>query len=434
MKRVFLILLLLPLAGWSDPAFRAGVAVRDITPEKPIPMWGYSVRHDLPGKAALDPLMAQALVLELGGKRLALVSLDLGRAPTAKSTARIRAAAAAQAAIDRVLLCASHTHHGPVLELVDEPGKGQGKHDDAVDYVRRLEDTIVETIVEAAGKLVEARVGWASSETALNRNRQWKPTPRPVDPELFVLRVDNIEGNPLAVLVNFAAHPTIHSLFDMRWSAEWPGAMRRVVEMEFGAPCLFAQGAAGDMSPVADGKERSIEAFGWKMAAAVLPLVKSIETKVPSTSELLAEHNTFRFKTRLDFNDAFAINVLQRAFFPELVAMLDEVEDNTIQPEMTVLLLNKELALVTASGEFFCQHAKRLKAESPAKETIFLGYCNGHHMYFPTREALEMGGSSTEPAMAWAEAGAGEAMTEWALGAIEALNAEAPQPVATKEH
>src|SRR5438094_8958927 len=95
-------------AGW-----RAGASKCDITPPTGFAMWGYGARKDAASVGVRDRLLARALVLEGDGKRIALVGLDLGRAPTRESTARIEAALK-ESRIDAVFLVGSHTHHGPV--------------------------------------------------------------------------------------------------------------------------------------------------------------------------------------------------------------------------------------------------------------------------------------------------------------------------------
>ncbi len=95
--------------------------------------------------------------------------------------------------------------------------------------------------------------------------------------------------------------------------------------------------------------------------------------------------------------------------------LAQEAVDDKIRPEMTTLLLNRELALVAASGEFFSQHANSLKQRSRADETFFIGYCNGHHMYFPTIEGAAEGGYGADPTVSWVELGAGERMINQAL-------------------
>src|SRR5947207_12581687 len=85
----------------------AGAAKVDITPPTGYPMWGYGARHDLPSHGVLDPLHARALVLTAGKERIALVSLDLGRAPTRQSTAAIRARVKEGAGIEHIFLVGS---------------------------------------------------------------------------------------------------------------------------------------------------------------------------------------------------------------------------------------------------------------------------------------------------------------------------------------
>ena len=73
------------------------------------------------------------------------------------------------------------------------------------------------------------------------------------------------------------------------------------------------------------------------------------------------------------------------------------------------------------SGEFFCNHANRLKSRSYVAHTFFFGYCNGHSMYFPTIEAAAEGGYGAAPGVSLAEVGAGEQMMDRALFNIDLL-------------
>ena len=74
----------------TNPVFNVGVARRDITPKEPLPMWGYGARHDFLSKGTLDPLYATALAIQAGTNKLAIVGLDLGRAPSEQSLQNIR--------------------------------------------------------------------------------------------------------------------------------------------------------------------------------------------------------------------------------------------------------------------------------------------------------------------------------------------------------
>ena len=232
----------------AEGKFRAGVAQIDVTPTKPMPMWGYGARHDLLSRGMRDPLYAKAVVIEAGDSRLAIVGLDLGRSLGEPHFSRIREAVKKESHVDHIMMSGSHTHHGPVLELKDAPGQGRGKFDDAVAYVGELEKKLIQVINDAASKLQDAKIGWSSAQVDMNRNRHSKREPKPRDTELAVIRLDDSAGKPIAIVVNFAAHPTMLAGTDLRWSAEYPGAMMRFVESKMDTKCIFMQGSAGDMS------------------------------------------------------------------------------------------------------------------------------------------------------------------------------------------
>lgn len=403
----------------ADDAFQVGYAERDISPPAGLPMWGYGARHDLPSEGTKDPLHAKIVVIEAGDDRMAIVGLDLGRSPTFRSMAIIREGAR-KSGVNHVLLVGSHTHHGPVLELIDEPGLGQGKFDNAIAYVADLERNLIEGIHEASNKLVPAKIGWASENVPYNRNRQSKKPDKPTDPELAVIRFDDLDDKPIAILVNFAAHPVWADIMDRRWTTDWPGYMQSTVETDTGTPTMFLQGAAGDMSPNGQGV-KGFEALGEMIGKKVVEINEGLVTKVPESPSIQEIEEGFEFESRVALHNPVIQGLLKQAFFPEMMAMLVEIPDNIVRPRMSTVLLNGNLALVGASGEFFCAHANRLKAESKAEETFFLGYCNGHQMYFPTREAIEEGGYGADEAVSWVSPGAGESMIDKALENIEAL-------------
>src|SRR6185436_4078408 len=176
----------------SSSAFKAGAARRDVTPKEPVPMWGYGTRHDALSTGILDPLYAAALVIQAGTNKLAIVGLDLGRSPAEGSLQKIRKRIKAEAGIDYSFISGSHTHHGPVLELTDEPGKGKGKFDASIRYYKEMEDGIAGAIIEANGKLAPAKMAIGSVRLEnFNRNRHTKFEPKPSDRDLGVMRFDD---------------------------------------------------------------------------------------------------------------------------------------------------------------------------------------------------------------------------------------------------
>jgi neutral ceramidase len=393
--------------SFAADQLRAGAASADITPSVGFPMWGYAARKDLPSVGVIDPLRARALVLEVGDERLAIVSLDLGRAPTRAHAAAIRERLRS-AGINHVMLVATHTHHGPVLELDTWP-------DATNPYTKQLDQKLGDLILAAARDLKPARWGAASGETQLNRNRQSKRPDAPVDRTLTVVRVEGLDGKPIAHLANFAAHPTMTDAKDRRFSADYVGAMAAVMEGETKAPCLFLQGAAGDLSTRPPAGVRGPTEFGRKLAEQVLGLAKSIRCETSKSPSLRVAEEEFTFKPRLDVSNPIVKAAFSNAFFPELVAAYEREYHDGVQPTMTVAVLDGNLGLVGVSGEFFCGHALSLRRRARLEHLLFCGYCNDYQQYFPTIEAATEGGYGTAPPVSMAEIAAGERMTDRAL-------------------
>ena len=403
------------LAAALPPDFGAGFARRDITPEEPVPMWGYAARRDALSEGALDPLYADALVIRAGGVKLAIVGLDLGRSPGEESLVRIRQRIREKAGIVWSLLAASHTHHGPVLELTNQPGKGQGRFDAALRYYRRLEDGIVEAVLEADARIAPARLAAGAIRLeGFNRNRHSKREAPPVDRDLAVLRLDDADGKPIALLVNFAAHTTMLPATLLKFSADWVGALKETIRREFGAGAIFVQGAAGDLSVNAAGTKDYLN-YGEALAQRALELARQLAPQSPETASLEFREERLRFDARMDLANPLVRTLLGQAFFPELVANYGDEYSEGVRPRLSVALLNRRIPFVAVSGEVFCAHALHLKQRLRAGPLIFFGFTNGYHQYFPTIEAVAEGGYGTEPPVAPAEIGAGERVMDAAL-------------------
>jgi neutral ceramidase len=390
----------------SADGLKAGAAKVEITPPTGHAMWGYGSRHDQPSEGVLDPLHARALVLSTGSEKIAIVSLDLGRAPTRQSTAAIHAKVK-DAGIEHIFLCGSHTHHGPVLELDDWP-------DAKTSYVRGLEKKLADLILEANKALKPARLGVASKEVPFNRNRQSKRDDKPVDQELLVLRVEGTDGKPIATAVNFAAHATMTSEKVRKFSADYPGALAALVEKETGAPCLFLQGAAGDLS-TNPGDNAGPEKFGQALGREALALAKKIKCEDSTQPTLTVNEEDFAFKSRIDLSNVLLRRMYETAFFPKLVEFYEREYREGVRPHLTVALLDGRLGFVGVSGEFFCGHSLSLKRRARLDHLLFLGYCNDYQQYFPTIEAAAEGGYGADPTMSPAEVGAGERVIDRAL-------------------
>jgi Neutral/alkaline non-lysosomal ceramidase, N-terminal len=399
-------MVVLPTAASAED-LRAGAAKTVITPPVGYPMWGYAARHDAPSTGVLDPLHARAVVLAADGKGIAFISLDLGRAPTRSSMATIRKQVKQTADVDHIFIVGSHTHHGPVLETESWP-------DPKTPYVRELEAKLISLITTAAKELKPARLGLAAKDVNLNRNRHSRRADKPVDRELIVVRIEDMESKPIAHLVNFAAHPTMIEAKDRRFSADYPGVMAGLVEKESGAPCLFLQGASGDLS-ANPGAASGYQKFGAALGREVLGLAKPIRCEIGKELTVKVRERDFQFAKRIDLDNPVVRAALSYAFFPEIVDFYAREYKDGIRPHLTTALIAGKIGVVGVSGEFFCSHALSLKRRARLEHLLFLGYCNDYQQYFPTIEAVSEGGYGTGIEVSPVELGAGERIIDRAL-------------------
>ena len=151
----------------------------------------------------------------------------------------------------------SHTHAAGLmgLERKDLPGG------DLIEpYLNDLATKISELIRESKGCCVPASIVYGQGKCSLAQNRDYFDAERgryvcgynpngATDDTVMVGRVTADTGSLIATFVNYACHPTTLAWENTLISPDYPGAMREVVEGATHAPCLFIQGASGDIGP-----------------------------------------------------------------------------------------------------------------------------------------------------------------------------------------
>jgi len=412
---------------FTVPTLKAGVGKVDITPPQGQRMWGFAARVS-PATGTLDPLWARVLVLEVGEKRLALVALDLGRPFGPASLARLREGVKKSSGISYVLLLASHTHSGPVIKDEYPPGSTPLWESIAIEKIARAIDAAHEQAEEArlgAGH-GSAYIGHNRRRTNLDGTIAWFdrnltriPT-SPVDPTVSVLRVDTLEGRPLAILVNYACRPVIFGADNLDYSADFPGVMARRVEQTFGGQpvCFFLQGASADinpyyaLTPVEEDAGRWRDWTGERLGHEAARVAEGIEAKPDTEASLEFAEDLMTFHPRWDAGK-----------LREALSRYGEVflEDFAPTPReewhlpVAAVLLNKRIAFMAVPGEAFVEFQINWRDRCPVRDAFFLGYANGYFGHFPTIQAASEGGYGDAEAVAWVEVGTGERMVDHAL-------------------
>lgn len=409
----------------GNPNLEAGAAIADLTPPPGIQMWGYSNPEQI-STGTRDPLYSKAVVLRVGEATIGLISMDFGRMPPRPICDGVRATVRAQG-IDDVIFCATHTHSGPIMELPELP------------HLTGMESALAGLLAEAAGRMEPVRLGVGKATLDIAHNRRvvidgqcwmrWRNLEKlpssPVDRELTAIQLESLAGKPVATLVQYACHPVIFASDNTEYSADWCGAMCREVQQHTGAPCLFLQGAAGDINPYFDkmsleeGAVAAVGAEGNKAAQAVFSALKAVEWQAPAENVLAFERSVVEVGVRYDLEDAGQVAILKQAYsrlYEVYVAGLGK----SLPLPLDTLVLQNSVALSFYPGEPFVQFQLDMKSRSTLAHNLLCGYANEFHIYLPTVQAAIIGGYGASAAT-YAGVGAGEKLLAESLTQIGRL-------------
>jgi hypothetical protein len=269
-----------------------------------------------------------------------------------------------------------------------------------------------------------------------------------IDPQVFVARIDDLEGYPLAAIVGYTMHPTTLGPANRLISPDWPGHLKRTVEDLTGATCLFMQGATGNVGPGPEGFTDDVSVVrklgalvGCEAARVFLhlhlppvefrheriwesgaplgkwmavplpepdPVVRVIERSValplreqPPLAE--AEARVAEAQRRLDELKAAgapAAEIEAATFVTKRANMaLSRARTyggKTVFPVAVHALQIGPAVFVGTEGEPFAEIGLAIKERSPFPWTWFGGYTFGWAGYIPTAEEYPRGGYEVE--------------------------------------
>jgi neutral ceramidase len=439
---------------------QAGVSKVNIDPPIGIPHQNWGSATHIVAKG-IDPagMFIHALVLSDGRQRFALVDIDAG-ATAGMADAAKRASAATGIPVEHIRIGASHTHAGPSLSRAKGPvGADLTQYEQMMNSHRAIvADKLVSAVVEANSRLRPAHAYGMVGTGSININRRFRgalDADNPpaaglnfkefVDRELPVIRIDNAEGKPYAILVNFQAHGTVLAYENQIVSPDWIGSMRNTVEANLpGATCLYFQGAAGNQGPIEGysgdlelahrlGNILGLEAAAVSMRISTVKREPKFEGYTESTA--LQARQPYRVLGPNDATLKYASKVLtlpRRQYTKEdidrMVRLTADAErrmaavraagsdwdksqaaarhrrwasllerykqpanPEPVQLEVAVLRIG-DMALVLTNGELFAEIGAAVKKASPFAVTLFCGY--GSHTgggYMPTTAEYAFG-------------------------------------------
>jgi hypothetical protein len=219
---------------------KVGASTRVITPDPLLPVSG-GLGMPSPVQEKRGDLTARALVFEQGDTRVAIASLDLIGFPMVLGN-RVRAKVP-QIPARNIMIGSTHTHSAP--DCYGFPD-GKGGHTGDLDYMDQVCNLTAEAIGEALANLQPASIRVATDE-ARGKIAYNYYAPDLYDRRMSVIQALDLQGKPIATLVNYAIHPEVLGTDVGILSPDLIGPLCDRLESQTGGMAIFMNGAQGGM-------------------------------------------------------------------------------------------------------------------------------------------------------------------------------------------
>jgi hypothetical protein len=466
--RSFFVLVLISLVvqgcvhsdGRKEPGgagLRIGAAEVDITPPAGHRMAGYFDERLSTGTH--DPLKAKAIVIRQGKEEIAMVFCDLvGLSLNVTTNARTRASKLTGIPVTNIVMCATHSHTGPLFDDVrryyfhEAAMAKYGKDEkEAIYYPDFLVAKLVEVVQAARAKSHPAmlKVGIGKQENlAFNRRYHMKNgkvafnpgqlNPNivrpagPTDSDVGILLAEDKNGKPFAGATVFAMHSD--TVGGTEYSADYAYFIQQTLRQAYGENFIsaFGAGTCGDINHI---NVKVKEAFkGFENAERLgSTLGKTVLASSNELHEVTRPSLAVRSRTILTQLQDVSPEELADAkskvdklgdpktdFMVKVVAVkrLDIARKGKFWPmEVQVFRLDADTAIVCLPCEIFVELGLAIKAASPFKKTIVISICNDRPSYVPTIKAF--GEGSYEITNSRVKPGTGERLVATAVDLLK---------------
>ena len=383
-----------------------------------------------------DELHVRGVVIDNGKARIAMATVDSCAVPRAIfDRAKEMIAEHTSIPASHILLSATHSHSAPaathLFQCQADPK-----------YTDLLAVKIADCIRLSVARLQPARVGFGTGrEERLVFNRRFYMTPGtippdpfgrttdrvlmnppagspnidrpagPTDPEVAVLAIESMDGNPIAIYASYALH-YVGGVSAGHISADyfgaWAESMLRLAGKQF-VPIL-ANACSGNINGV-NFRSQPVKASPYVQMRKYADILAAESFRVWRTLdfsddiELGAFIEELTFETRLPPRDD--VDAARRLLGSKKGPYADRAE---IYARETLLLAAEypqrvktfvqamkigRMGVATYPGEAFVELGLDAKAKSPFKTTMMVELANDYRGYLPTVEGFELGGYET---------------------------------------
>lgn len=439
---LFILFLMVPPA--KADSLHVGAAAIDIPADDSMDMAGGILPWKAQGQEG--KLRSSAVVLELGGTRIAIVSCDVlfvQRDFADRAAAEIEKKTGIPAS--NILIHATHTHSAPSATRVHGYQRDnkfvEGLTQSIIDSVVAANDNVKKNgDVELLFRLGEESSVGQNSRLLLSDGTIFWVGPRddavrptgPFDPELPVLSFVTAEKKaPIATIFNHSTH-TIGTRGQMKRSPAFYGLAAQELEADHGGTYVFLEGASGSTHNLNLNADEMVTRIKKAVERALVsaqphPVTRLVAIKEPfefrirlfdetAEEEAVRNYLTRRYKNPQDVETVSGVFRTQRQ---EIAPHRGEKRTTWIQ---TILI--GDIAIVGIPAEFFTVLGQEIKRQSPFRYTYVAELSNDWVGYVPDEEGFRLGGYQVWTGHhSYCEPGTGERIVQTAVKQLQSLKA-----------
>jgi len=401
--------------------FEIGVSRTDITPTYPVRMTGYGVRRNV-FDSVEQKLWAKALVLGQKGKpTMVWITLDLIGIPGFFADALYARLVKKIGLKDRgqLVVSTTHTHNGPetgVLVNIFGVTPSPNQLADVKLYRDDLLDKLEKLVIDAYALKAPGKLSWAVDQVTFAVNRRvleggkWKDfgeTPNgPVDHDLPVLRVTDLNGKLVALLINYACHGTTLLPEHNFIHGDWMGATQEMIEKKYpGATAMVAIGCGGDANPSPRGEFEYVNQHAVMITDKIDKLLQTDKftalNNIPVGKMKKVELTFAHVPDAKELVEQSNLEGARGLYARSSLSILAEGGSisSTMSYPVQVWSFGNQLAIVFLGGEVVVDYSLRIKREFMKEKIWVNAYSNDVSTYIASKRLFNEGGYEVDGSM-----------------------------------
>lgn len=370
----------------------------DVSPTAGVKLGGYLGRNSVSTGLHM-PLEVNIVQISSNTNSVVWVAIDALAVNSKMRQAVVTALTSLGVSEENVVVVATHTHSAPASWAGTIHPVLPAEFSEA--EAERIARLVATSLGSVRSQPIRLEVG-QSEVTAVGTNRH-DPSVQ-TDQSLQAVRVSARGGAPVAVIFDYACHPTVLGPDSLLCSPDWVGGTRQLLRERTLAdlPVVFLPGASGDVSTRFTRREASpaeAERLGTLVGMSVLEAL--LEPEPADSSAVGIVRGTVLANTRRDFNDVAPpllneddplTNDRLTASFVEGVASQNAYLEARVQACMSIpysIVNIGQWWWLNTPFEIGTGLSTRLLHGNP--NSRFVGYADGYCGYLATRHQARAG-------------------------------------------